>query len=83
MKDSAIIVKLGAIQDTAFYEKAKSFLIWETTKGNWMTIEEYSETLMKAQTNGRVFGCLLFIEIEPWFFSRSVADKASDITPTH
>lgn len=42
-KDIAPIIKLGAIQDEKFYERVKDLLIWKTTEGNWLTLQEYSE----------------------------------------
>jgi len=42
-KDIETIVKLGCLQDEKFYEKAKEFLIWQNTEGNWTRIEDYLE----------------------------------------
>lgn len=41
--DIELIVKLGMLQDEKFYEKAKEFLIWKTTSGEWLKTEEYLE----------------------------------------
>lgn len=37
------ILKLGIMQDEKFYERVKSFLIWENLEGEWTTLEEYLE----------------------------------------
>lgn len=36
------IIKLGILHDEKFYEKAKEFLLWKTTKEEWLKIEDYS-----------------------------------------
>jgi len=41
--DISMVIKLGILEDDKFYERAKEFLIWKNTQGNWMTIEEYIE----------------------------------------
>ena len=41
--DVSIVVKLGCIEDEKFYARAKEYLIWKTTKNEWMTVEEYLE----------------------------------------
>lgn len=41
--DVELIVKLGILQDEKFYERAKEFLLWKTTKEEWTTVEEYIE----------------------------------------
>lgn len=42
-EDVALIAKIGCIEDDKFYSRAKEFLIWKTTDGNWETVEEYLE----------------------------------------
>ena len=42
--DVETIVKFGILQDDKFYERAKSFLLWKTLDGNWITLEEYLAT---------------------------------------
>lgn len=42
-KDIEIIIKLGIMQDDKFYERMKSQLIFESSLGQWTTIEEYLE----------------------------------------
>jgi molecular chaperone HtpG len=39
--DIETIIKLGCLQDDKFYEKAKSFLLFQNTEGTWSTAEEY------------------------------------------
>lgn len=39
--DFSTIIKLGILHDEKFYERAQSFLLWKTTKQNWLTVEEY------------------------------------------
>jgi molecular chaperone HtpG len=39
-KEIEMIIKLGILQDEKFYEKAKEFLLWQTTQNEWLTIEE-------------------------------------------
>jgi molecular chaperone HtpG len=41
--DVELIVKLGILQDEKFYERAKEFLLWKTTKQEWTTVEDYIE----------------------------------------
>jgi molecular chaperone HtpG len=41
--DVSIVVKLGILEDEKFYERAKEFLIWKNTEGQWSTLEEYLE----------------------------------------
>lgn len=40
-KDIELIIKLGVIQDEKFYERAKEFLVWKSTSGSYVTIDEY------------------------------------------
>ncbi len=42
-EDCSIIVKLGILEDNKFYERAKDFLIWQNTKREWTSIQEYLE----------------------------------------
>ncbi len=42
-EDLEVILKLGVIQDDKFYEKVKPCLIWKNLKGEWTTLEEYTE----------------------------------------
>ncbi len=42
-EDVSMIVKLGILEDDKFYERVKGLLIWKTTEGNWITVEEYLE----------------------------------------
>jgi molecular chaperone HtpG len=39
--DIEVIIKLGILQDEKLFEKAKQFLIYQNTKDEWNTIEEY------------------------------------------
>ena len=41
--DLELVVKLGAIQDPKFYERAKEILVWKNTAGEWTTVEELLE----------------------------------------
>lgn len=41
--DIEMIVKLGVLQDEKFYDRIKELLVFETTKGEWSTVEEYIE----------------------------------------
>jgi len=52
--DVSIVVKLGILEDEKFYERAKEFLIWKTTKDTWLTVEEYLET-NREKTKDKVF----------------------------
>lgn len=40
-EDCAVIVKLGMLNDDKFLAKAREFLVWKTTKGSWITVDEY------------------------------------------
>lgn len=40
-QDSALVVKLGILEDDKFYERAKDFLVWKDTEQNWTTIQDY------------------------------------------
>ena len=44
-----IIIKLGILQDDKFYERAKEFLIWKNSRGEWTTIEEAKERAGSSQ----------------------------------
>ncbi|MFA6119664.1 MAG: molecular chaperone HtpG [Parachlamydiales bacterium] len=50
--DIEIIIKLGILEDDAFYEKAKEFLIFENQNNSWTTIEEY---LKRNENQNKVF----------------------------
>lgn len=41
--DVSIVVKMGVLEDDKFYDRAKEFLIWQNTEGQWTTAEEYLE----------------------------------------
>jgi molecular chaperone HtpG len=53
-QDIELIVKLGIIQDEKFYERAKEFLLWKSTSGEWLKVEEYLEK-NKDKTKDKVF----------------------------
>jgi molecular chaperone HtpG len=38
-----MIIKLGIIQDEKFFSRAKEFLVWKTTGGNWITLDSPAE----------------------------------------
>lgn len=42
-KDVNFIVKLGVLEDEKFYDRVKDFLVWQSIKGPWMTIQTYLE----------------------------------------
>jgi len=48
-EDIGLILKLGAVEDESFYEKVKDLFIWKTTKGNWVTTQEYLERNTKKE----------------------------------
>lgn len=52
--DIELIVKLGILQDEKFYERAKEFLVWKTSSGEWVRIEDYLEK-NKERTKDKVF----------------------------
>jgi molecular chaperone HtpG len=39
-KDLEMIIKLGILQDEKFYERVKDFLIWKTSLGEWVTLDQ-------------------------------------------
>jgi molecular chaperone HtpG len=41
--DISPVIKLGAIEDSKFYERVKELLIWKIVEGGWTTIEQYLE----------------------------------------
>lgn len=53
-QDVSIVVKLGALEDEKFYERAKEFLIWENVDGKWTTIQDYLER-NGEKTKNKVF----------------------------
>lgn len=53
-QDVGIIVKLGILEDEKFYERAKEFLIWETTTKERITVQEYLER-NGEKTNNKVY----------------------------
>jgi molecular chaperone HtpG len=46
--DLELIVKLGCMQDDKFYEKAKDFLVWKNSAGEWTTLEDYQSRNKEA-----------------------------------
>lgn len=42
-EDCEVVVKLGMLNDDKFRERAKDFLVWKTTKGNFVTIDSSKE----------------------------------------
>lgn len=52
--DIQLIIKLSALHDDKFYERAKEFLVWETLEGEWLTTEEYAEK-NKEKTGDKVY----------------------------
>ncbi len=49
-----LIVKLGMMQDDKFMEKSREFLLWKTTKNEWVTLESYLER-NKDLTGNKIF----------------------------
>ena len=41
--DVEVIVKYGALSDDKFYERVKELLLWKSSRGGWLTVEEYRE----------------------------------------
>lgn len=41
--DISYVIKLGALQDDKFYERVKPMLLWKSSEGDWLTVEEYLE----------------------------------------
>jgi molecular chaperone HtpG len=50
-KDIETIIKLGALQDEKFYDKAKDLFIWKNTSGEWTTIKDYLERSKERHPN--------------------------------
>lgn len=48
--DIETIVKFGTLQDEKFYERAKTYLLWKTLSGKWVTIEELGTTKIAYTT---------------------------------
>lgn len=48
--DCEVMVKLGILHDDAFYERCKKFVVWKTTQGSWLTIDEYLERNKEKST---------------------------------
>lgn len=42
-EDISPIVKLGAMEDSKFYERVKNIMIWKLVEGGWTTVEDYLE----------------------------------------
>lgn len=53
-QDASVVVKLGILEDDKFYERAKEFLIWKDTDGNWTTVPDYLER-NREKTKDKVF----------------------------
>ncbi len=53
-KDVSVVVKLGILEDEKVYERAKDFLIWKDTSGNWTTIADYLER-NREKTKEKIF----------------------------
>ena len=52
--DVSMIIKLGILEDEKFYERVKDFLIWKTSNGNWITLNEYKE-LNQEKNKDKIF----------------------------
>ncbi len=52
--DIELIVKLGALQESPFYEKIKPALIFKTLSGTHLTVEDYI-SLNKEKTNNKIY----------------------------
>ncbi len=40
-QDISVIIKLGILEDDKFYERVKDILVFKTTDGEWITLDEY------------------------------------------
>ncbi|ARS36879.1 molecular chaperone HtpG [Pontibacter actiniarum] len=49
--DISVFVKYGMLSDDKFYEKAKDFVLLQSTEGKYYTIEEYKALVQANQTN--------------------------------
>ncbi|GAB3824231.1 molecular chaperone HtpG [Pontibacter rugosus] len=49
--DISVFVKYGMLSDDKFYEKAKDFVLLQSTDGKYYTIEEYKALVQANQTN--------------------------------
>jgi len=52
--DIEVIIKLGVLQDMKFFDRAKPFLIFKNTDGEWTTADEYL-TRNKDKTDNKIF----------------------------
>ncbi|MCJ8166154.1 molecular chaperone HtpG [Pontibacter sp. E15-1] len=50
-EDINVFVKYGMLSDDKFYEKAKDFVLLQSTEGKYYTIEEYKALVQANQTN--------------------------------
>jgi molecular chaperone HtpG len=53
-EDVGMIIKIGAIEDTKFYDRVQDILVWKTSKGEWITAQDYVENLGESE-NKKVF----------------------------
>ncbi len=55
-EDVGFIIKIGAIEDSKFYDRVKGFLTWQTVDGEWVTAEDYLEQ-HKEKCPGKIYYC--------------------------
>jgi molecular chaperone HtpG len=53
-KEMEVFLKLGNLQDEKFYERTKDLVLFENSKGDYISITEYLEA-MKEKTKSKVF----------------------------
>ncbi len=49
--DIELIIKLGALQDDKFFTKVQSFLVWQNTQKEWVTLQDYLERNKEKHEN--------------------------------
>lgn len=49
-----ILIKIGALQDSKFYERIKDLMVWQTTQGEWLSVQDYLDRY-KDKTESRIY----------------------------
>lgn len=55
-KDIKLFVEYGCLKDTKFFDRVKKSILFETTAGKFVTLDEYKESA-KDKNDGKVFYC--------------------------
>lgn len=72
--DIEVIIKYGAVQDEKFYERVKEFLVWKTSKGEWVTAQDEGTHLYATEGSSALLS--LYKEKEVLIVEPSMLNQA-------